>query len=121
MSTSRYEFPDWIYRLSIEDSVKLLLLGFFGGTAPSGTSPGLPIGGGVQESLTSVVATGNGSIAAGAKSVCFQTSSDFAGTVNGVTRAVSQVICLTVGNPPDTLLAIPYTISAGTLTIDRLA
>lgn len=37
-----YDLPEWINALSLESAVKLLLLGFFGTTAPSGSSPGIP-------------------------------------------------------------------------------
>lgn len=39
---AQYDLPPWIDRLTIEDAVKLMLLGLFGTTAPSGSSPGLP-------------------------------------------------------------------------------
>lgn len=40
---TQYTLPEWINDLSIEDAVKLLLLGFFGTTAPSGGGGGLPV------------------------------------------------------------------------------
>lgn len=40
MATSQYNLPSWIDKLSIEDAVKLILLGFFGTTPPSGGGSG---------------------------------------------------------------------------------
>lgn len=39
--TARFNLPDWIDHLSIEYAVKLMLFGFYGGTAPTGGT-GIP-------------------------------------------------------------------------------
>lgn len=75
-------------------------------------------GGGTARTLTSSAVTSNGTVTAGAKSVCFTTSSDWSGSVNGAARAVSQTFFVSVINPADTLPAIAYVRSAGTLYID---
>lgn len=75
-------------------------------------------GGGTARTLTSSAVTSSGTVAAGAKSVAFQTSSDWSGSVNGATRAASETFYVSVINPADTLPAIAYVRSAGTLTID---
>ncbi len=114
----KFTLPDWINEISAEYALKLLLYGIFGGTAPTGT--GLPVSpsGGTARTLTSTAATGSGTVSAGAKSVCFTTSSDWSGSVNGATRGVSQTFFVSVINPADTLPAIAYVRSAGTLYID---
>lgn len=119
-----YTLPPWISNLTIDDAVKLQLLYLTGGIAPGANIPsaGLPVapGGGSARTLTSSAVVASGSVAAGAKSVAFQTSSDWSGSVNGATRAVSQTFYVSVINPADTLPAIPYVRSAGTLYIDVL-
>lgn len=90
------------------------------GSAAAAASLPVVLANGVARTLTSTAATGNGSVTAGALSVSFLTSTDFAGTVNGVTRSTSQAINIAVTYPGDTLPVIAYTISAGTLYIDKL-
>lgn len=79
--------------------------------------------GGAARTFTSSAPTSGATIAAGAKSVGVVFSSDFAGTFNGA--AASSTIypggkTISVINPNDTLPAIPYTISAGTMYLDVL-
>lgn len=77
-------------------------------------------GGGVQRTLTSSAVTTDGTVSAGAKSVSFVTSSDFSGTINGVAFPVSASKNVAPISPADTIAAIPYTVSAGTIYIDVL-
>ncbi len=76
---------------------------------------------GPAQTLTSVGATSSGTVTAGASSVTFLPSSDFTGTIDGISYPGTdwQVIPFTaaVGK---TLPAIAYTRSAGTLNIVRL-
>jgi hypothetical protein len=117
-----YDFPPAIANLSLVEAVKVLILSFTGGTGTIPTSPGIPIipGGGTARTITSSAVTASGSVAAGAKSVAFQTSSDWSGSVNGAARAASQTFYITVPNAADTLPAIPYVRTGGTLNIDVL-
>jgi hypothetical protein len=116
------DFPPNIANLSLVEAVKALILVWTGGSGTIPSSPGVPVipGGGTARTLTSSAATASGSVTAGAKSVAFQTSSDWAGSVNGATRAVSQTFYVSVLNPADTLPAIAYVRTAGTLYIDVL-
>lgn len=84
-----------------------------GGGTSGGTS-------GTQRTLTSTAATGSGSVAAGSKSVAFVTSSDWSGNINGVAFPASASKNISVISAGDTLPAIDYTRSAGTLYIDVL-
>jgi len=61
-----------------------------------------------------------GTITAGYWSVTFETSDDFAGTINGVTRQASRSITIKA-KENNTLPAIPFTITAGTITVDKLS
>lgn len=90
----------------------------FGG----GSSSPVPVtpAGGSARTLTSTAATSSGTVAAGAKAVSFVTSSDWSGSVNGATRGASLAFSVSVINPADTLPAIAYIRSAGTLYIDAL-
>lgn len=106
------------------DDVKVLLYkiarGIWGIFTGTGTSIPVAPGGGVARSLASSAVTTSGTVAAGAKSVAFQTSSDWSGSVNGAARGVSQTFFISVPNSADTLPAIAYVRSAGTLYIDVL-
>lgn len=75
---------------------------------------------GVQRTIQSTAPTSGGSVTAGAKSVSFVTSSDFVGTINGAAFPASAAKSFSVPSPADTLPAIVYTISAGTLYIDKI-
>lgn len=75
-------------------------------------------GGGTAESINSVVATSNGSVSAGGTCVMMETSEDFVGNINGVARRASQSYTFRA-NYNNYLPAISYTISAGSITIDR--
>lgn len=68
-------------------------------------------------SITAAVASG--SVAAGAKSVSFSSSSDFIGTILGISfpANMSQGFSAEFGK---ILAAIPYTVSAGTLVITKV-
>ncbi len=87
----------------------------------SSGSGGVPVtpSGGVVRTFTLTAATGNGSVAAGAKSVAFSSSSDFAGSITGAAFAASQAIGSAVDGA-DTIGAIAYTVSAGTLYIGKV-
>ena len=74
---------------------------------------------GSQLTLTSLAATSSGSVTAGKRTVSFVASSDFTGTVNGITFPASAI--KSIEAPPGyTMAAIPYTRAAGTLYIDFL-
>ncbi len=62
----------------------------------------------------------SGSVASGANSVIFTTDENFVGTINGVTRVASFVYPAFIAGLNNTLPAIAYTLSAGTLTIDAI-
>ena len=66
----------------------------------------------------STIESADGAIPAGAKSVSFNTSDDFVGTINGIARTNSTSIVFNAGNFDKTPI-IPYTITAGTITIDQ--
>lgn len=75
---------------------------------------------GVARTLTTTAAVASGSVAVGAKSIVFSSSSDWAGTIAGAAFPASTTV--TVNAPfGDTLAAIAFTRSAGTLNIFRLA
>lgn len=76
--------------------------------------------GGLVRAIVSTAPTSGGTVDAGAKSVSFVTSSDFSGTINGAAFPASAAKSFTVISPADTHPAIPYTISAGTLYIDKI-
>lgn len=74
---------------------------------------------GAQRTITSTVATTGATIAAGAKSVSFIFSSDYAGAVNGATIDPAVTASKSFNAPgPDTLPAIVYTCTAGSVTVD---
>lgn len=75
---------------------------------------------GAQRVLTSTASTSSGTVTAGAKSVSFVTSSDWSGSINGASFPASASKNISVISPGDTLPAIAYTRSAGTLYIDVL-
>lgn len=122
MPGTQFTLPDWIDKLSIEYAVKLMLFGMFGGTAPSGG--GLPVvpsgGGGVQEVDTWATKNASYTATAGALSILFNPSSDFVGTVNGITwsgsagAAANQGAVSRTAQPGNTLPAFAVTRSAGT-------
>lgn len=70
---------------------------------------------GVSRAPAAVAATAGATIAAGSKSITFISSSDWAGTILGVTFPASSTFTL---NAPagDTIGAVVFTRSAGTLT-----
>ncbi len=76
---------------------------------------------GPAQTLTSTAAVASGSVTAGASSVTFLPSSDFTGTIDGISYPGTdwQVVPFSaaVGK---TLPAIAYTRSAGTLNIIKL-
>lgn len=61
----------------------------------------------------------NSPVVAGAKSVTFNTSDDFSGTINGVSRGPNLSIPFPAGNY-DTTPAIPFTIVTGEILIDKV-
>lgn len=86
----------------------------FGGGIPVAPATG------VSRTLTTTAAVATGTTAAGAKSIVFSSSSDWAGTIAGAAFPASTTITL---NAPfgDTLAAVAFTRSAGTLNIFALA
>lgn len=90
------------------------------GSFPNGLPVDLtPAGGGVQRTVAIATVSTSGSVAAGARSVEFLFSSDFAGTVDGETFAGATDYSLgpLVAPQGDTLGAIAYTRSAGSIRI----
>lgn len=82
------------------------------------------VGGLNQGNTQNVVSTNetgstNSPVAAGFTSVGFTTSSTFVGTINGIARAASTFVTFSA-NPGEILLAIPFTVTAGSVTIDRI-
>lgn len=128
---AQYILPQWINDLTFEDAVKLLLLGFFGQTAPTGggSGGGIPVTPptvnsvkvvGVQEVDTWATKSGSYTAVAGALSILFNPSSDFVGTVNGATwsgsdgTAPNQGAVSRTAQPGNALPAFVVTLSAGT-------
>ena len=82
--------------------------------ADAAANPGLKLTG-TQRTPAASVVTADGTVAAGAKSVALIPSTDFVGTILGVDVGTQP---LSFDAPPgDTLGAIAYTRSAGSLTI----
>lgn len=75
---------------------------------------------GGPETITSTVANSSGSVTSGGWSVSFLADSSFSGTVNGAVLISSTGINFTA-RENKTLPAINYTISAGTLRIDKIS
>lgn len=67
--------------------------------------------------LTTMVETSSGTVAAGAKSVSFTPLTGFTGTVNGEELTTVLNISAEVGK---TLQSIPYSVSSGSIRIDIL-
>lgn len=76
-------------------------------------------GGGTVRTAALTAAVASGSVTAGAKSVSFSSSSDFAGTIGGAAFGASQALVF-AADGADTIGAIAYTRSAGTLYIATL-
>lgn len=74
----------------------------------------------VARVFTSVAAVASGSVSSGANAVQFITSEDFVGTINGVSAVASFVYPWINANLNNTLPAIAYTVTAGTITINVL-
>lgn len=74
---------------------------------------------GTVRTFALVAAVANGSVAVGAKSVAFSSSSDFAGTITGAAFGASQTTGASADGA-DTIGAIAYTRTAGTLYIATL-
>jgi hypothetical protein len=78
-----------------------------------------PVVSGIQ--ILSSIATADGVVAAGAKSITFTLSGDFTGTVNGVNRDAGLAWVfdtMQCGGGP--CPAVPYTIITGSITIDKI-
>lgn len=88
------------------------------GAQNEASSVSVVLAGGI-ETVTSTVVTMAGSVAPKQRAVKFTTSSDFVGTINGVTRNASRSITFSP-TPGKTLAEIPYTISSGSIIIDRI-
>lgn len=73
---------------------------------------------GVVETVTSTTETASGTIAAGAKVVTFETSEDFVGSILTTTRQPSRAYTFRA-NGEDTLSAIVYVITSGSMNIDK--
>ena len=71
------------------------------------------------QTITSSVVTDDATITAGATSIGFTTSSDFVGTINGVTREASTFYGFEAATGK-TLPAIAYVTTAGSITIDKI-
>ncbi len=69
--------------------------------------------------ITSSSVTSSGTVTSGQRSVSFTTSSDFVGTINGVSRVSSTVYVFSCG-ASNTLPAIAYVITTGSIIIDKL-
>jgi len=78
----------------------------------------LPSGAQVITSSLEVNST-NSPVAAGQAGVTFTTDATFAGTINGVARAASTVYSFTA-TEGKTLPAIAFTVTAGSLIIDKI-
>jgi hypothetical protein len=77
---------------------------------------------GTETPTSSIVTDSTGSpVAAGKTGVTFTPSAAFVGTINGVARSANFAYTFTPLNPGKTLAAIPYTVTAGNLTIDTTA
>ena len=78
----------------------------------------LPTG---AQTITSSSETGstNSPVAAGTTSVGFTTSSSFVGTINGIARAASTFYAFEAA-PGKTLPTIAYTVTAGSMIIDKI-
>ena len=115
---AQYDLPPWIDSLTVEYAVKLLLYGIFGNTAPSGGGGGIPVtpGTGTQRTPTCTAAVVSGSTTVGVTRVTFVASSDFSGTVLGQAFAAGASLTFPTA-PGDTLGAMAFTRSAGTLFI----
>ena len=64
--------------------------------------------------------TVNTTVAAGSRTVMFETSEDFAGSINGITRLPSRSYTFSVIQNDDTQGAIVCVVTAGTLNVDTL-
>jgi hypothetical protein len=72
-----------------------------------------------EQTITSTNVTAGGTVTAGATSVTFKTDATFTGTINGVTRGINETITLKSAEGK-TLPAIAYTISVGSISIDKI-
>jgi len=73
-----------------------------------------------QRTVTRTSVAVSGSIALGSRSVSMETSSDFAGTILGVTAQADRVYEFAVNQNDDTLGAIAYTLTAGSIIITKI-
>lgn len=69
--------------------------------------------------LSSSSVTTSGTVASGQRSVSFTTSSDFVGSINGVTRQAGMIYAFSC-DISNTLPAISYVVTAGSIIIDKL-
>ena len=76
-------------------------------------------GSGTPQILTSLNTGASGSVTAGATSVSFTTDGSFTGTINGAVRLPNTFYTFEAALGR-TLPAIAYTVTAGTITIDKL-
>lgn len=64
-NNTRFTLPDWIYNLSFEEALKLLLYGAFGSTAPTGTGVPTTGGGGGSTQNVNLTQVGGATVALG--------------------------------------------------------
>jgi hypothetical protein len=83
------------------------------------TAVPVTLSGGGAQVLTSSIEVAGGSVTAGAAVVSFVTSVGFTGTINGIARTASTQYVFEA-SPSKTLPAIPYTITAGSIELDKL-
>jgi hypothetical protein len=88
------------------------------GAQPEAASVSVVLASGT-ETISSNLRTSGGTVAASRKAVKFTTSSDFVGTINGVSRSALRSITFSP-TPGKVLAAIPYTITAGSIIIDSI-
>ena len=73
-----------------------------------------------QRTATRTSVAVSGSVALGSRSISIETSSDFAGTILGVTAQADRVYEFAVNQNDDTLGAIAYTLTAGSIIITKI-
>lgn len=98
------------------NKINALLFNASNGSAPLAVTPAGS--GGITRTPSIASLTGTSSITAGARSATLYLSSNFAGTVAGgtVSGAVTNVLTIKADGQADTLAAIPYAITTGTIT-----
>lgn len=109
--------------LTLEQVLKMMIIEDENGCPVLKTSQTTAPGTSTEEVFESDILatdTSPGTITAGYWSVTFETSDDFEGTINGVTRQPSRSITIKA-KENNTLPEIPWTITTGTITVDKLS